>query len=77
MGLAMDNNERLVKAESRIEQHEERIDQLQLKTDNMHMDLQELKNLLNSIKWWLYGIGTFYIISEVGMTHALKKYLGI
>jgi len=70
-------NERVVKLEGRVETHEERIDKLETKTDNMHYDLQELKNLLHSIKWWLYGIGTFYIVSEVGLTVALKKYFGI
>lgn len=69
--------ERVVRLEKGQEYHGKRIGNLETKTDNMHRDLQELKNLLHSIKWWLYGIGTFYIVSEVGLTVALKKYLGL
>jgi chromosome segregation ATPase len=73
----MELNERIVKLEEGQEHHDGRLEKLETKTDNMHHDLQELKNLLHSIKWWLYGIGTFYIVSEVGLTVALKKYFGI
>jgi len=70
-------SERLVAIELKVGLQERRIEALEKETHQLHSDLAELKSLLVNIKWWLYGIGTFYVISEVGLTMALKKYLGI
>lgn len=73
----MDLEQLVAKHEAKIEQQEKDIDMLRRRTEQLHYDLSELKTLLMNIKYWLYGIGTFYITSEVGLTEAIKKYFGI
>lgn len=73
----MEIENRVSRAEFKIETHEKEIEDLRSRTRQLHYDLAELKTIMNSIKYWLYGMGTFFVINEAGVTEALKKYLGI
>jgi hypothetical protein len=63
--------------EYRVEKLEEEVKGLKAKTDQMHEDLAMLINTLNSIKFWLYGVGSFYVINEAGIMPIIKKFLGV
>ena len=63
--------------EWRVKSLESKVETLEEKYDQMHDDLSKLINTLNSIKFWLYGVGSFYVINEAGLMPIIKKFLGI
>ena len=63
--------------EWRVEALEEQMKEMHVKTEQMHQDLSKLINTLNSIKFWLYGVGSFYVINEAGIMPILKKFIGV
>ena len=63
--------------EYRLDRAEDDIRELKNTTSELHKDLKNLINALNSIKFWLYGVGSFYVINEAGLTPLIKKFLGI
>ncbi len=68
--------ERMVVAEIKLEEHGARIGKLEDKVISIHADLSDLKRILTNIKYWLMGIGTFYVAQEVGLNAIVKKLLG-
>ena len=73
----MELNERVVKLEEGQTHHDKRIVELEEKSEQQHKDLSELKTILLSIKFWLYGVGSLYVIEQVGFLPIIKKFLGI
>lgn len=72
-----DERERLAVTEIKLGNHEQRIGIIEKKITLLHQDLGDLKSVLVNIKWWLVGVGTFYIAQEIGMMAVIRKMLGI
>lgn len=71
------NTERIVRLEEKSDTHEERIDALEDRVGVLHKDLSKLISLTSNIRWWLIGVGSFYITQEVGVMPLVKKLLGL
>ncbi len=71
----MDTNERLVKVEVNVAQHAQRISHVENKVASLHADLTDLKRILLNIRWWLVGVGSFYMLEQVGFVETVKKLL--
>jgi hypothetical protein len=71
------NVERIVRLEEKVETHEERLDSVELRVGVLHKDLSKLIGLTSHIKWWLIGVGSFYIAQEVGVMPLIKKFIGL
>ena len=69
------DNERLLVVEMRQEEHTHRIESLESKQALLHTDMNELKRILINIKWWLMGVGSVYVIEQIGLWEFLKKVL--
>ena len=69
----MDTNERLVKMEVNVAQHAQRIRHIEDKVASLHADLSDLKRILTNIRWWLAGVGSFYMLEQFGVVETLKK----
>jgi len=69
------DNERILAVEIRQEEHANRIEHLESKQALLHTDMNELKRILINIKWWLMGVGSVYVIEQIGLLEFLKKVL--
>ena len=70
--MGIDEKEMLIKLETRVEGHNTRIVRLEDKTNAIHNDLKELKSVLVNIKWWLIGVGSFYLLEQMGLAEVVK-----
>jgi len=68
----VDTNERLVKVEVNVAQHDQRIRHVEGKVASLHSDLTDLKRILLNIRWWLVGVGSFYMLEQIGVVKTLK-----
>lgn len=74
----MENEEfRLIKVEHTLTDHGKRLKNVEGKIALLHQDLTGLKTVLINIKWWLVGVGSFYIAQQVGIMPLLKKLIGV
>lgn len=71
------NAERIVRLESKVEIHEERLDGVENRVGVLHRDLGKLISLTSNIRWWLIGVGSFYIVQEIGIMPLIKKFIGL
>ena len=73
----METEEVVVKLRYDVKVHEKRISYVEQRINMLHKDLGDLKAVLVNIKWWLVGIGTFYMVQEVGVVGFIKKIVGL
>jgi len=68
-----DSEERVLRLELTTTVHDERINSLESRVGILHTELSKLVDLTSKIRWWLAGIGTFYITREIGILPFLKS----
>jgi len=71
------NTARIVRLEEKVVTHEERLDGVENRVGVLHRDLSKLISLTSNIRWWLMGVGSFYIVQEVGVLPLIKKVIGL
>jgi GTP cyclohydrolase II len=67
---------RLTKAEFRLDHHEKTLDALQDSTEDFRQSLHAIEATLSQIKWFAMGASALYFADSMGLTQALKL-LGI
>jgi len=71
------HEEKLIKLEIKVEGHEERLDGLESRVGVLHKDLNKLIALTSNIKWWVIGVGSVYIVEQIGLMPFIKKLVGV
>lgn len=59
--------------DTELKDHEKRLTTVEAQIQMLHLDLGELTGLIRNIKWWLVGVGSFYIIDQVGIVGFISK----
>jgi GTP cyclohydrolase II len=67
---------RLTKAEFRLDHHEKTLDALQDSTEDFRQSLHAIEATLSQIKWFAAGALALFFADSMGLTQALKL-LGI
>jgi chlorite dismutase len=67
---------RLTKAEFRLDHHEKTLDALQDSTEDFRKSLHAIEGTLSQIKWFAMGASALYFADSIGLTQAFKL-LGI
>ena len=74
----MENNEiRFIETEYILTKHGHRIKTLEEKMELLHQDLAGLQAILIHIKWWIAGVGSYYIMEQVGIMPFIEKIIGV
>lgn len=71
------NERRIFEVEHTVADHSRRIKTVESRIALLHNDLTGVKTVLMNIKWWIVGVGTFYMAQQVGLMPLLKKLVGI
>ena len=69
--------ERIVKVEQKVGVHEKRLNVIDTKVQTLHADLGKLIALTSNIRWWLTGVGTLYVVEQIGLMPFIKSFLGV
>lgn len=64
--------DRVLKAEWRIEDHGRLIDELRSEAMSVSKDIREIQSTLHQIKWFAMGALFLYFADQVGLSAALK-----
>ncbi len=67
------NEKREYEVDGALKEHEKRLTIVEAQIQLLHLDLGELTGLIRNIKWWLMGVGSFYIIDQIGFWGFLTK----
>lgn len=65
----MDNEQRV---QMQLDKHSQQIAKLFSKIDDTNAKIQKIFNMLNQIRYFLYGGFAYFIASEVGMLDLIK-----
>jgi len=65
----MDNEQRI---QLQLDKHSQQIAKLFSKIDDTNAKIQKIFNMLNQIRYFLYGGFAYFIASEVGMLDLIK-----
>lgn len=63
---------RITKAEFRLDHHEKTLDALQDSTEDFRASLHAIETTLSQIKWFAMGASALYFADSMGLTHAFK-----
>ena len=55
--------------------HRNEIQAIKKSLSDLHLEFEEIINLVRSIKWWLVGMVSFIVIEQVGLAEFFKKIL--
>jgi GTP cyclohydrolase II len=63
---------RITKAEFRLDHHEKTLDALQDSTEDFRKSLHAIEATLSQIKWFAMGASALYFADSMGLTQAFK-----
>jgi GTP cyclohydrolase II len=63
---------RLTKAEFRLDHHEKTLDALQDSTEDFRKSLHAIEATLSQIKWFAMGASALYFADSMGLTQVFK-----
>ena len=64
--------ERVARMEKTLDKHSSQISKLFSRVDDTNAKIQQIFNMLNQIRYFLYGVFAYFIASEVGMFNLLR-----
>ena len=64
--------DRVLKAEWRIEDHDRLIDELRREAHSVSTDIRAIQSTLNQIKWFAMGALFLYFADSIGLSETLK-----